>query len=182
MVIDIDDDDSQNLLRLFNTPEGHKYLKDVVGVEQETIDHLELLGISGIANLLCCIKFAKYYELTEKDVVATVATDSYVMYTSRVDELNAQQGPFDMLTAARDFSEHLHGIRTDSMKELSYEERKRIHNLKYYTWVEQQGKTFEEINQQWYDAHYWTDIHAQAADLDALINEFNARTGVLKNM
>ncbi len=87
-----------------------------------------------------------------------------------------------MLTAARDYSEHLHGVRTDSMLELSYQDRKRIHNLKYYTWVEQQGKTYEEINQQWYDTHYWTDMHAQADELDKLINEFNDATGVLANM
>ena len=99
-----------------------------------------------------------------------------------IDELNEQQGAYDMLTAARDYSEHLHGVRTDSMLELSYQDRKRIHNLKYYTWVEQQGKTYEEINQQWYDTHYWTDMHAQADELDKLINEFNDATGVLANM
>ena len=49
-------------------------------------------------------------------------------------------------------------------------------------WVEQQGKTYEEINQQWYDTHYWTDMHAQADELDKLINEFNDATGVLANM
>lgn len=182
MVIDIDDDDSQNLLRLFNTDVGHKYLKEIVGVPQKTIDQLSLMGISGIANMLCCIKMAKYYELTENDVVATVYTDSAIMYTSRIDELNEQQGSYDMLAAARDYSEHLHGVRTDSMMELSYEERKRIHNLKYYTWVEQQGKTYEQINAQWYDDKYWTGIHSQAAELDALIDDFNDKTGVLKNM
>ena len=85
MVIDIDDEDSQNLLRLFNCEEGKKYLKEVVGVPAETIEKLSFLGISGIANMLCCIKFAKYYELTEDDVVATVATDSAIiclLYTS----------------------------------------------------------------------------------------------------
>ncbi|MDD4074900.1 MAG: pyridoxal-5-phosphate-dependent protein subunit beta [Eubacteriales bacterium] len=182
MVIDIDDDDSQNLLRLFNSEEGHKYLKEVAHVDDKTIENLSLLGISGIANMLCCIKFAKYYELTEKDVVATVATDSSIMYSSRITELDEQQGKYDMLTAARDFSEHLSGIRTDAMKELTYEERRRVHNLKYYTWVEQQGKTYEEINQQWYDENYWTDIHAQADEMDKLINEFNERTGVLKSL
>jgi hypothetical protein len=87
-----------------------------------------------------------------------------------------------MLTAARDFSEHLHGLRTDSMAELTYADRKRVHNLKYYTWVEQQGKTFEEINRQWYQEDYWTAMHAQADELDALIDDFNAKTGVLERM
>ena len=182
MVIAIDDEDSQNLLRLFNTEQGHKYLKEEVGVPQATIDQLSLLGISGIANVLCCIKFAKYYELTENDVVATVGTDSAIMYESRITELDEQQGAYTELKAARDYCEHMHGIRTDSMLELSYEARKRIHNLKYYTWVEQQGRTVDELNAQWYDENYWKGIHAQADDLDALINAFNQETGVLANM
>ncbi|NCB29948.1 MAG: pyridoxal-phosphate dependent enzyme [Clostridia bacterium] len=182
MVIAIDDDDSQNLLRLFNTEAGHKYLREEVGVPQATIDQLSLLGISGIANVLCCIKFAKYYELTENDVVATVATDSAIMYESRVKELDEKQGAYSQLKAARDYCEHMHGVRTDAMLELSYEQRKRVHNLKYYTWVEQQAKTVDELNAQWYDDSYWTGIHAQAAELDKLIDAFNAETGVLANM
>ena len=182
MVIAIDDEDSQNLLRLFNTKDGHKYLREEVGVPESFIKQLELLGISGIANLLCCIKMAKYYELTEKDVVATVLTDSSVMYTSRIEELNEQQGAYSELVAARDYAEHMHGVRTDNMEELSYEARKRIHNLKYYTWVEQQGKTVEEINAQWYDDRYWTGIHGQVTEVDALINAFNKKTGVLEKM
>ncbi len=182
MVIAIDDEDSQNLLRLFNTEEGHNYLSEVVGVPKKTIEQLSLLGISGIANVLCCIKFAKYYELTSDDVVATVGTDSAIMYESRIRELDEQQGAYSTLVAARDYAEHLHGIRTDSMQELTYQDRKRVHNLKYYTWVEQQGKTYEEINAQWYDRDYWTSVHAQAAELDKLIDSFNKETGVLGAM
>ena len=182
MVIDIDDEDSQNLLRLFNSEEGHKYLKEVVHVPDATIEQLSLLGISGIANVLCCIKFAKYYELTGDDVVATVVSVCAVMYESRVMELNEQQGNYSLLTTAHDFSEHLHGIRTDNMAELTYADRKRVHNQKYYTWVEQQGKTVEELNAQWYDHDYWTGIHEQAKDLDKLITEFNARTGVAEKI
>ncbi len=182
MVIDIDDEDSQKLLRLFNDPAGKKYLVDEVGVPREFIDKLSLLGISGIANLLCCIKMAKYYELTEKDVVATVGTDSSVMYRSRIQELEEADGAYSAVKAAADYAGHLASIRTDVMEELTYEARKRIHNLKYYTWVEQQGRTYEEINAQWYDEHYWTGVHAQADEIDALINEFNRKTGVLENL
>ena len=81
MVIDIDDEDSQRLLRLFNDPAGHDYLR-AVGVDEDIIANLSLLGISGIANVLCCVKLAKYYELTEHDVVATVLTDSAATYCS----------------------------------------------------------------------------------------------------
>ena len=89
MVIDIDDEDSQRLLRLFNDPAGHDYLREA-GVPEETLSQLSLLGISGIANVLCCVKLSKYYELTEHDVVATVLTDSADMYRSRIQELADQ--------------------------------------------------------------------------------------------
>ena len=65
------------------------------------------------------------------------------------------------------------------MIELTYPERKRVHNLKYYTWVEQQGKSYEEIQAQWYQDDYWTGIQEQIATMDVLIREFNARVGLL---
>ena len=166
MVIAIDDEDSQKLLRLFNDPEGQRYLREVVGVPADFVEKLPLLGISGIANMLCCIKMAKYYELTENDILATVGTD----------------GAYDFVKAAADYAEHLKGLRTDSMEELTYVTRKRIHNLKYYTWVEQQGKTVEELNAQWYDPDYWKNVHNQMDEIDKLIDEFNDATGLLKNL
>ena len=113
-------------------------------------------------------------------MLATVGTDSAVMYQSRIQELADADGAYTSCMAAADYAEHLHGIRTDVMEELTYQARKRVHNLKYYTWVEQQGKTYEEINQQWYDEHYWTDMHDQAKDIDALIDQFNDEVGLLK--
>lgn len=180
MVVAIDDEDSQKLLRLFNEPEGQKYLVEEMGVPADFVEKLSLLGISGIANVLCCIKMAKYYDLTSDDILATVGTDSAIMYQSRIKELQDADGVYTPVKAAADYAEHMLGIRTDSMEELTYETRKRIHNLKYYTWVEQQGKTVEELNAQWYDRNYWTDIHNQMNEIDALINDFNDQTGLLK--
>ena len=181
MVIDIDDEDSQRLLRLFNTKEGQEYMREELGLDDELIEKLTWLGISGIANVLCCIKMAKYYELTENDVVATVLTDSAVMYKSRVEELNQMYGPYNEKEAALDHGVHMMGLRTDNMQELTYVDRKRIHNLKYYTWVEQQGRKVEELNALWYDTkNTWDAVHAQAKELDELINEFNEATGLLK--
>jgi hypothetical protein len=182
MVIDIDDDDSQNLLRLFNEPAGQAYLRDQIGVPADFIEKLSLMGISGIANVLCCIKMAKYYELTENDIVATVFTDSAEMYHSRIAELAERDGEYTVAKAAADYAEHIHGVRTDNMEELTYMSRKRIHNLKYYTWVEQQGKETAELNAQWYDENYWKDVHDQAKEVDKLIEEFNEETGVLKSL
>ncbi len=173
MVIAIDDNDSQDLTRLFNEPEGRDFLAADLGVDRDWLEQLSLLGISGIANLLCCIKMAKYYEFTENDIVATVLTDSIVMYGSRIDELRARDGAYSHEKAAVDYARHLGGLKTDNMLELTYPERKRVHNLKYYTWVEQQGKTAEELNDQWYGTAF-TDVHTQAAAIDELISAFNA--------
>ena len=183
MVIDIDDEDSQRLLRLFNTPEGQKYLKEELGLDDTMVEKLTWLGISGIANLLCCIKMAKYYEFTERDVVGTVLTDSAVMYGSRIQELNEMYGAYSVKDAELDHNLHMLGLKTDSLMELTYADRKRVHNLKYYTWVEQQGKTSEELNALWYDTEgTWDTVHAQAKDLDELINAFNEESGVLKSL
>ncbi len=182
MVAAIDDNDSLNLLRLFNTEEGHAFLHKETGVDAECLAHLPFLGISGIANVLGCIKMAKYYELTENDVLATVATDSAEMYHSRIDELAEAEGPYTNELAARDYWHRLASTTTDYMEEFTYTSRKRVHNLKYYTWVEQQGRTLEELNAQWYDENYWDDIHKQVDDIDALINEFNEKSGVLASL
>ncbi|MDI9492210.1 MAG: pyridoxal-5-phosphate-dependent protein subunit beta [Bacillota bacterium] len=182
MVIDIDDEDSQKLLRLFNSEPGKRYLKEELKLDAEQVEALSLMGISGIANLLCCIKMAKYYELTEKDVVGTILTDSADMYRSRIEELEEADGPYDAHKADLDLQLHLLGMRTDNMAELTYADRKRIHNLKYYTWVEQQGRDVEELNALWYDPeNTWEAVHAEAEKLDALAEAFNEATGLLKN-
>ena len=96
-------------------------------------------------------------------------------------ELAEQYGPYDGTAAAVDHALHLLGLRTDSMAELNYYDRKRVHNLKYYTWVEQQGRTAQELNDLWYGT-VWDDVHRQADQLDALINAFNEESGVLTNL
>ena len=180
MVIDVDDNDAMALLRLFNELAGKAQLIEA-GVDPQLVESLALMGISGIANVLCCIKMAKYYELTEHDVVCTVLTDSADMYRSRLAELTAQLGEYDAKAAAYDFALHLMGLKTDCMAELGYYDRKRVHNLKYYTWVEQQGKTTEELDALWYGTE-WADVHSQADALDELIRAFNEETGVLKGL
>lgn len=183
MVIAIDDEDSQRMLRLFNEKEGREYLAKEAGVPQETIEMLEYFGISGIANVLCCIKMAKYYEMTSEDVIATVLTDSSGMYGSRIEELAAEDGEYTPVMAAVDHNVHMLGVKTDNLEELTYTGKKRIHNLKYYTWVEQQAREASELNDLWYDYEgTWGAVHKQAADIDNLINEFNEQTGLLKKL
>lgn len=179
MVVAVDDEIPVNLIRLFNEPAGKRYLV-AQGVPESLVDNLDLLGISGASNVVSAIKFAKYYELGEQDVVVTVLTDSMEMYGSRLEELTAERGEFTETDAAVAYHRDLLGLTTDNLQELSYADRKRVHNLKYYTWVEQQGKTYDEIQAQWYDRRYWTDIRSHTEEIDALIEEFNAKVGLLK--
>jgi cysteine synthase len=181
MLMAIDDAGPMALIRLFNEPAGKDYLLER-GVSQTCLDQLDLLGISGVANLAAAVKFAKYYELGEGEVVLTILTDSMEMYGSRLAELTEEGGAFTPGDAAAAHARHMLGLGLDHVQELSYYDRKRVHNLKYYTWVEQQGKTYEEIQAQWYEEDYWTSIPASVDKIDALIETFNERTGLLKEL
>jgi cysteine synthase len=178
VVVAIDDNAVVNVARLFNEPAGRRYLVSK-GVPEAVVAQLDLLGFSGISNVLSAIKFAKYYELGENDIVLTVLTDSMELYQSRLQEMRAEFGEYSEKDAAADDARWLMQQSTDHMLELRYPDRRRVHNLKYFTWVEQQGKTYEEILAQWYDADYWTGFQKQAAEIDALIEEFNAEVGLL---
>ena len=180
MIMSIDDESCMSLTRLFNEPAGHAYLVEQ-GVSEELVGQLDLLGISSIANVLSAIKFARWYELGEHDIVLTVFTDSMELYQSRLREMHEEHGKYTKVNAAADYHRYLLGCTVDYVEELGYWDQKRIHNLKYYTWVEQQGKTYEEIQAQWYDADYWTVIHNQVDEIDALIEQFNERTGLVNS-
>jgi cysteine synthase len=179
MVIGVDDNISMNLIRLFNESSGHDLLK-TKGIDPDLISKLNYMGISSIANIAGAIKMAKYYEYNENDVVFTVATDSMEMYQSRLAELQDEHGDYTEIQANVDFEHFLKGINDEGVLELTYRDKKRMHNLKYFTWVEQQGKSVEELDAQWYDDTYWTSRFDLVDDWDAKIEAFNAETGMLK--
>ncbi len=179
IIVAIDDNAVVNLARLFNEPAGRAYLVKS-GVPEKIVNSLDLFGFSGISNVLSAIKLAKYYEMGEHDIVLTILTDSMELYGSRLHEMRQELGEYSETRAAADYSRYLLGESTNNMLELSYADRKRVHNLKYFTWVEQQGKTYNEIQAQWYDKDYWTEVQAQVVEIDALIEEFNADAGVGK--
>jgi len=181
LVAAIDDEDCMRIFRLFNEKAGHEYLK-TMGLDEDTISSLSLLGISCIANMLSAIKTAKYYEMTSDDVILTIATDSAELYHSRLEELNENRGKYTELQAVKDFEKCILGTGTDHLKELTYNDRKAIHNLKYFTWIEQQQKELEDLNQMWYDREIWPKLFNQTGRWDEMINEFNEETGVLKNL
>jgi cysteine synthase len=182
MVVGIDDADPMALIRLFNDPAGRAFLTKQ-GVPADVVDRLDLLGISGVANLLSAIKFAKFYNLGSEDIVLTVLTDSMELYRTRLAELNEAHGAYSERQAAVDFEARLHGQKTDNVLELGTRERKRIHNLKYFTWVEQMGHSVDELNAQWDDfPGYWDRIHDSVDAIDERIEAFNDEVGLLKEL
>jgi cysteine synthase A len=176
-VIAVDDEHAIRLLRLFNEKAGRD-LMGAEGVPGGILQRLDLLGISSIGNLIAAIKFAKYFELGEQDVVLTVFTDSLELYGSRLRELERERGPYGERDAVRDFG-LLQGLGIDHVLELSHYDRKRIHNLKYYTWIEQQGKKVAELDAQWEEyRRYWGGVHELAGKIDQRISAFNEMVGL----
>ncbi len=180
LVAAIDDEATMRLLRLFNEPAGREVLVGR-GVPEDTVRQLPLLGISSIGNLLAAIKTARWFDLDENDVLFTSFTDSVDMYGTRLEELREDLGNYDAVAAAVDFERRLLATTTDHMRELTYPERKAIHNLKYFTWVEQQGRTVDELDALWSPA-FWLDLQAQLPEWDEAITRFNEETGALEDL
>jgi cysteine synthase len=176
VVTAIDDEAVMQLSRLFNEPAGHAMLSRH-GLPDELVQRLPLLGLSSICNLLAAIKTAKYYELDEHDVLITSFTDSMDLYRSRLTELEAAHGAYVDAAASAHFERYLLGEDTKHLMELADVDRLRIHNLKYFTWVEQQGKTAEELNALWIPS-FWTDLAGQLPEWDRQIEQFNNDSGV----
>lgn len=174
----IDDEEPLKILRLFNEADGLKFLSQL-GIDNDTLKKLSWLGISGISNLISSIKLAKYYEMNENDIIFTIFTDSVDLYNSRLEEMNSSWGKYSIKQAEIDWYSILQKQSIDYFQELTYMDKKRIHNLKYFTWVEQQGKTVEELNAQWYDENYWQERFNVTPIWDKLIEEFNSKVGII---
>jgi hypothetical protein len=88
-------------------------------------------------------------------------------------------GGFDEAAAAETFGECLAGATTDHLVELTHTERTRIFNLGYYTWVEQQGVSLEEFEAR-REQQFWRQMRTIIPVWDAMIEEFNGRTGAAR--
>ena len=179
----ISDKATDQLDVLFNTDAGRSFLKDRKAVPQETVDKLSLFGLSSICNILSAIKLAKYYQMSADDVVMTVATDSAAMYGSERDKARQKFFPkgFDATDAAETFGKHLGAVEIQHLRKLSWQDRHAIFNLGYYTWVEQQGVSVKEFNAR-RSQDFWTKLHDLVPAWDKMIDEFNAKTGALKEL
>jgi cysteine synthase len=173
LVVAVDDEQTMQLMRLFNEDAGRKCLAGE-GVDEAVIESLGLLGISSLCNLVAAIKTARYYDMDSRDVIFTPLTDAMGLYESRMAEMQAAEGAYDRRMADRDFARYLQGITTDHLRELNYADRKALHNFKYFTWVEQQGKSSDELRQLW-DEDFWAQVFSQEIvdEWDRLIEAFN---------
>lgn len=178
----IDDEQVMQLLRLFNEPAGKEYLA-AQGVAKKTLDLLSSVGISGMCNMVSAVKTAKYFDMDKRDAIFFPLTDSMDLYGSRLAEMAEAEGEFTADRAARVYGRFLEGCHPDTYRELSYFDRKQLHNFKYFTWVEQQGKDSDELRQLW-DPDFWTELfdESQVKQWDKLITAFNDATGVLKGI
>jgi cysteine synthase len=176
LVAGVSDRDTDRLNVLFNTEVGRRFLVERKGLADEQVAALGRFGLSSICNLLAAIKTARYWELGEDDVVATVATDGGAMYGSERDKALARDWPrgFEAVDAAELFGRSLAAVRTDHLLEPSYRERQRIFNLGYYTWVEQQGISIEEFEAR-RSPQFWSNLQELLPAWDELIAELNAR-------
>jgi hypothetical protein len=178
MVVAVDDEQTMQLMRLFNEPAGHACLHRE-GVDEASIDALGQIGISGLCNLVASIKTARHYDMDGRDVIFTPLTDSMELYSSRVEEMLEKHGPYNAHMADQHFGRYLMGIGPDYLRELTYTDRKELHNFKYFTWVEQQGRSSEELRELW-DEDFWSEVFSQEVvdEWDGLINAFNQATGL----
>jgi cysteine synthase len=167
---------------LFGTELGRRQLARR-GVPATVLEALDSFGLSSICNVLGAIKVAKFYDLGADDVVVTVATDGASMYDSERETAIARHFPggFDELGAAEIVGEHLLGTATDHVLELGRVDRERIFNLGYFTWVEQQGVALDDFEAR-RDPAFWVGLREAVAVWDDLIDDLNARTGVLESL
>jgi len=181
MVAAIDDEQTIQLMRLFNEKEGHECLLRE-GVDEETLQSLGMIGISGLCNLVASIKTARYYDMDGRDVIFMPLTDSMQLYTSRMQEAEQTHGAYTSRMADQHYARYLQGITTDHVRELNYADQKALHNFKYFTWVEQQGRTSDELRQLW-DEDFWQEVFSQDVvdEWDRLIDSFNNATGLQDN-
>jgi cysteine synthase len=177
VVTAVSDAATDSLGLLLNEEAGRRYLATRRGISASFLERTASLGLSSLCNLVAAIKTARYFDWGPDDLVMSVATDVAEMYASerRKAFRGRFAGRFDEVTAAEVFGQHLLGCATDHLVELRETDRRRIFNLGYYTWVEQQKvpiATFEARRAQ----RFWTDLQQLLPQWDEMIAEFNERT------
>ena len=173
-VVDISDKATDNLNLVFNTNVGKEYLIKKIGLEEFLVNKLPEFGFSSIANILASIKLAKYMNLGKDDAIITVATDGADLYLSELEKTKKNfEGTFDESACSNIFKKYIKEINNDDMLELSQNDKERIFNLGYYTWVEQQGVSLSDFEKR-KDQKFWLSHYNYMISLDDRIDKFNS--------
>jgi len=173
-VVDISDKATDNLNLVFNTKIGKEYLVNKLGLENSLVNKFPEFGFSSIANILASIKLAKYKNLGKEDAIITVATDGADLYLSELEKTkNNYKGNYDSANCSNIYRKYIKEIDTDNMLELSQNDKERIFNLGYFTWVEQQGVSLVDFEKR-KDQQFWLDHYNHMISLDSRIEKFNA--------
>lgn len=183
LVVGVSDRATDTLFVLFNTAEGRKYLAERHGFGADRLAQLANFGLSGLGNVVAAIKTAKYFDLGPQDVVLTVATDGAAMYASEIGKASARyfDNRFDAVMAGETWGRSLAATTIDHVLELDYLDRKRVFNLGYFTWVEQQGVCVEDFTARSRQS-FWDGLLDLVPAWDSMIAEFNAKSGVAATM
>jgi hypothetical protein len=177
-VVGISDRATDQLNVLFNTTVGREFLAHRHGVPLEIVDALDSFGLSSICNVLAAIAVARHDRLGPDDIIVTVATDGAPMYLTERDKVLARDfaDRFDRVGAAEVFAHHILGDGEGTqLLDLAPADRRRIFNLGYFTWVEQQGVPFDTFVER-REPGFWLDLQTILPVWDGLIEAFNERT------
>lgn len=180
---DISESATDTLGLLFNSDVGQSYLRNRRGVDPHIVEQLGSLGFSSICNVLAAIRTARHYGYGEGDAIVTVATDGFAMYRSEIPKITEKyfNGSFDAVHAGEVFGQHVLGNHAARFEELDMAAKRRIFNLGYFTWVEQQGVSFEDFIAR-KEEGFWRELRALVPAWDALIDDFNRETGALAGL
>jgi len=179
VVVAVSDRCTDALGVLFDADAGMRYLAERRGVDPAVLALLPAFGLSSICNVVAAIKTAKKLGLGEDDVIVTVATDGAALYVSEREKVMARDfgGAFDAYRAEAVFAEHLLGATTDHVLRLTPTDQRRIFNLGYFTWVEQQDVPLADFVARRAQS-FWRGLRDLLPAWDERIAEFNGRTGL----
>jgi cysteine synthase len=165
----VDDIACKKGLQLLTDEGGLRVLTDRYGIAAATARQLStIFGISGVCNVLGAIKTAKHYQFGTGDVIVTICTDAIDRYRSVMADMERSHGRIDEARATAYLEGIFHGATTDWIKDGTPDQRRQWQNLKYYTWVEQQGKTVEELDAQ-RDPEWWLRHQTLVTEMDERI-------------
>jgi cysteine synthase len=178
VVVAVSDRATDQLGVMFAAAAGREYLATRRGVPRPVIEALDAFGLSSLCNLIAAVKTSKALKLGRDQAVLTVATDGAELYGSERRKVMERDFPngFDAAAADATFTRHVLRAGTENLLALAEADRRRIFNLGYFTWVEQQGVPLAAFTAR-REQSFWKGLREELPAWDEGIREFNRRTG-----